>query len=280
MLAALVLRNFGDFITVNFLPETPMEFLNASFLLLALWLTYEGIEVSARVNQIFVGIILLLFTTGVLTSIPDMDVDNLKPFLSLGIKPIIPGLLLIWGFPLAEIISISFLFTHLRSPQKALPIMALAVCAGSLGLFIATILSIATFGPNLTASMTYPVLQLDKFVSIGGFLERTEILTMSILVLSGFVKITLCYKGAFVYLTDFIGVKKSNSLLLPLAAIIFSLSFLLYRNTIHQLNFATQIWPYYSITMAFIIPLFLLSIALFKNRNQLPPSPRVKRGNN
>ena len=261
MLAALVLRNFGDFIGLNFLPETPREVLHLAFLALVVWAVYEGIETIARVNQIFIGVIFLLIIVGTTFTLQDFHGGNLLPLAARGWQPVAAALLSIWGFPFAELVAASFVLNHLRDLPKFFPLMAKTAAGAACGLLLVTVLALGTFGADFTSKMTYPVLQLDKYTSVGGFLGRTEILSMSFLFLSGFIKIALCFKGALVYIRDLAGLTSYKPLLWPLAAIVFSLSFLLYRDIIHQITFAGSVWPYYSVTMGFFIPLLLLLYA-------------------
>lgn len=258
MLASLVLRNFGDFMGLNFLPETPREVLHLALLALVVWAAYEGIETIARVNQIFMGVVFFLIIAGTAFTLQDFKGENLLPVAARGWQPVAAALLSIWGFPFAEVVAVSFVFCHLRDLPGFSPLLAKMAAGAACGLLLVTVIALGTFGADFTGKMTYPALQLDKYTYIGGFLGRTEILSMSFLLLSGFIKITLCFKGALVYIRDLAGLPSYKPLLWPLAAIVFALSFLLYRDIIHQMTFAGSVWPYYSITMGFIIPLFLL----------------------
>lgn len=53
LLAALVLRNIGDFVVTQVLPDTPLQFILMIFLLVVIMASRHGIETIARTGEIF-----------------------------------------------------------------------------------------------------------------------------------------------------------------------------------------------------------------------------------
>jgi spore germination protein KB len=50
---AVILREFADFFTSVFFPETPLVFFSISIILASIYAVRQGLEVIARVNEIF-----------------------------------------------------------------------------------------------------------------------------------------------------------------------------------------------------------------------------------
>jgi len=101
-LCVLVLRNFGDFISIVGLEGTPMIVPMAVTGTLCIWGVKEGIEVLGRWAEFFLPITALLMLTAILLLIPNMKIDYLLPILYDGIKPVLKGGYAVFTFiPLA-----------------------------------------------------------------------------------------------------------------------------------------------------------------------------------
>ena len=100
ILASLVLRNIGDFMTTQIIPETPLQFTHTLFLLVIIGGTYLGIESIARSSEIFMPwmVLLLIFLT--ISMMPQINLDQLKPMFGNGVLPIINSSSIIIGTPL------------------------------------------------------------------------------------------------------------------------------------------------------------------------------------
>lgn len=94
-----VLINNSQFIILTSFSKTPEIVLRILFLFVCTWAAKEGIEVIGRLSNL----LLFLFIASVfiieVSSIPEMDINNLKPVLNNGIKPIIQGAFASFSFP-------------------------------------------------------------------------------------------------------------------------------------------------------------------------------------
>jgi spore germination protein KB len=89
LLAALVLRNIGDFITTQVLPDTPIQYIILIFLAVVLMANWLGLETIARAGEIFFPWVLLFFIAMVIFLMPQIRLIQIKPFLEDGIKQVI-----------------------------------------------------------------------------------------------------------------------------------------------------------------------------------------------
>ncbi|KHE67254.1 endospore germination permease, partial [Halobacillus sp. BBL2006] len=118
ILAALVLRNIGDFMTTQIIPETPLQFTHILFLLVVIGGTYLGIEAIGRTAEIFVPWMILLLVFLTVSIAPQISLDNLKPVLGNGITPVLSGSTIMIGTPFLEMVSLLMIFPYVKESKK------------------------------------------------------------------------------------------------------------------------------------------------------------------
>ena len=277
-LGALVLRNYGEFFTNMVLPETPMWFINLTFALVVAYMAAKGIEVIARVGELFLpALAILSIITSVLISMSgDIVVaSNLKPVLEHGLTKVIQGAVPIASFPFMEIIlfSMFFPFTNIITKSKN------ATLAGILfsGLFLTIILvqNIAVFGDYL-ATLTFPRYYVVRIISVGGFVERIEPIILAIWLMGGLIKIGICFYAFTLGLSQITGMKNDKALIIPTAVLMVVLSILIYDNTFEQLNFAVNIYPVYAFPFQVGLPMLMLVIAVVRGKGGKQKSKKIQ----
>ncbi|MBA2174171.1 GerAB/ArcD/ProY family transporter [Halobacillus locisalis] len=105
ILAALVLRSIGDFMTTQIISETPLQFTHILFLLVVIAGAYLGIEVMGRSAETFMPwlVLLLLFLT--ISISPQISLDNLKPYFGNGVLPVISASKVVIGTPFHKMVT-------------------------------------------------------------------------------------------------------------------------------------------------------------------------------
>ncbi|MBF8983402.1 endospore germination permease [Lutibacter sp. B2] len=114
-LGGLVLRVFGDFIStvssVAIPGIVPMLFMGA----LCIWAVKEGIETIGRWAEFFlIGTIVLILIVNLLL-INKMNINNLRPILYEGIKPVVDGAFHAFIFPFTQTIVFTTFFSSLKN---------------------------------------------------------------------------------------------------------------------------------------------------------------------
>ena len=100
-LGALVLRNFGEFINIVAMPETPMLVTLLCLGLLCVLAVRLGIEVLARTSAYFLPLIFFIVVGVELLAIPQLHLEYMKPILGNGLIPVLKGGFLGFSFPFA-----------------------------------------------------------------------------------------------------------------------------------------------------------------------------------
>lgn len=264
LLSALVLRNIGDFLTTQIMPETPIEFIHVAFLVAVIIGVQLGLEPLARTGELFFSLTIFLFLILVLFTFPEVEADNMKPVLEKGIKPIVLGAFSFLGTPFLELIVFLMILPYINEPKKAGKAFFIGTFYGGVILIVIISLTLLVIGTDLTARHIYPSYALAQKISIGNFLERIEVIMAMIWFTTIFFKLTVCYYASALSLAQILNLTQYRSLLIPLGMIMVVLSLVAYPDIIYFRNIIGRIWAPYAMTFGLIIPVLLLAVAVFR----------------
>ncbi|WP_243014160.1 GerAB/ArcD/ProY family transporter [Brevibacillus borstelensis] len=273
-LSALMVRDLGNFIVSNVMPETPVEVILISFSMVVVIATRYGLEVIARTTEIFFPWIFvsLLFLT--FTLLPEIAINQLEPVTEGGIKPLLGAG--IQFSSLQEFVCFLMLLPFVNRPKKVLHSLLLGAAAGGVILIIITALCILVLGSDFTARNIYPSFVLAKKISIGNFLERVEVLLAGVWFLSIFIKTTITFYVSALGLAQSLELRTYKPLTVPLGVLMVALSVLAYPNITKLLEFVPKIWFSYAYTFLLLLPLLLLLVALIRGKSEAPLSMEQK----
>jgi spore germination protein KB len=117
-LGALVLRNFGEFMNIVAMPETPMFVPLFCLGLTCIIAVRLGIEVMGRTCAYFIPILFLILVVVQLLSIPQLNLNYIKPILGNGLIPVLKGGFLAFAFPFAETVLFLGVFSSLKTKKS------------------------------------------------------------------------------------------------------------------------------------------------------------------
>lgn len=267
-LTAIVFREFASFSKSSTTPGIPLEVLIVTFLFVIIYTANRGLEVVARTSVVIFVLITLSVVTITLLSIADMDFSNILPVLSKGFIPPLKGALAPAGW-IGETVCIAFLLPYMNKPEKGMRVGILAVIILAVFFLLVDILSIVIFGADQTAQMQLPTYMVAKYISIENVLERTEIITSTILVGGTFAKLALYFYVTALAFTQWLGLKDYRSITLPMGIVVGTLSIFSFRNAPELTSFLAKVWGPYSLSIELGLPLLLLIVAIiFKKRGK------------
>ena len=263
-LASLVFRNFGEFINTATFIETPMAVVIGIFALVLAYAVNSGIEVMARVSELFVPIVPVTILVVSLSLITSHDFTAFLPFLENGISPVLKAAFGYSTFPFGETVVFLMLFPHLNKKENLKKISgfsALFMVVACLFTFFRCISVLggdlvhrATFSPHMSA-LLIPGINVEPLVD-------------SSLLISGGTKISVCIYAAVRALCQIAGIDDYRKLTTAVTAFCVILSVWIYRNILEMFNWAENVWPYYSIPFQVGIPLMLLFLSLRKRKKE------------
>lgn len=267
--AAAHLREIGDFMTTQIMPETPIEAIHIFFILVVLFAVRLGLEPIARTAEVFFPWLMILFLFLVIFIFPQSKIQHLQPILEEGIKPVLRGSLTFIAFPFMELVVFLMFIPFVNEPKKVLPSLLWGATIGGLVLIVITTLSILVLGSDLTARTFYPSYELAKKINVGDFLERIESLLTGIWLITIFFKITIYFYSVVLGLAQVFRLTDLRPLILPLGFILIPTSLIISPNIVYFSQVVGKIWPFYDFTYSVILPLLLLATAFFRKRWKL-----------
>ena len=261
-----LLREIGEFITINVLVETPIQIIMIMFLLASLIGVHLGLEVIGRTAVIFFPWIIGLFTLLFVFLIPEYDLINIQPVFEGGIKPILKGSYHTLAMPFLELAIFLMILPAVIKKEKVNKAFYSGAIIGGLVIFLLVLFSFISLGPDTTDRQVYSTYLLGKKISIGDFIERIEIIVAIIWFLSIYFKLTLCYYGLSLGLAQLFKLHHYQTLIFPLAILIISFSILQYPNVVIFKQTLMKALVPYSLFICLIIPLLLLTVGKMKKQ--------------
>jgi len=263
-LASLVLRNFGEFICTVTYPETPIVVVIGLFAVVLLYAVNSGIEVIGRISELLVPVIPLVVLIISLSLITVHDFTAFLPILENGIAPVLKAAFGFIAFPFGETVAFLMLFPHLNKKERLTKIVvSSAIISTLLGIMVffrdtfvlgSDLIAHSTFIPHLT-SLLIPGLNVESLVDIN-------------LLIGGGVKVSICVYAAARALSQVAGFDDYRKLSGAIFTFCVVLSIWLYENVLEMFNWATSIWPYYSVPFQIVVPLLLLLLSS-KKKNKV-----------
>lgn len=264
-LGGLVLRVFGDFIyTVSF-PETP-EIVPMIFIgLLCIWAVNEGIETIGRWGTFFLlGTIFFILIDNLLL-IPKMNINNILPILSEGIKPVIQGGFDAFMFPFTQTIVFTTFFSSLKN-KSVYKVYIVGLLIGGGILYISSITNILVLGANTAESVYFPTYTAASRVSTRNVFEHLEVVVAVTFLIGGFIKVCLCLLSTCNGISKIFGFNDYRFIITPMGLLIINLSYFIHNNVMEKAKFASDIYPSYAFPFQVILPIIILAAAEIKKK--------------
>ncbi|MCD1158806.1 GerAB/ArcD/ProY family transporter [Peribacillus frigoritolerans] len=271
-LAARVLRDFGDTLLTFAYPHIPLFVANAAFILVVVYTVRKGVEVLTRTGELFFVLENLLLMTFFLLIVASgmIHLNNLKPVIEMsGTEMVKMAFTKTIFFPFGEIISFLMIFPYLNEPKRLKKIGISSIAAAGIFLALIMAMNIAVLGVDLTTRSQYPLLSLIQSIEVAGFLERLDVYFLFLLMIGGFIKISVFTYVAVTGTANVFNVKQPSRLAYPVGFVILLSSIIIASNFTEHMHEGLGAVPiYFHLPFQVIIPLLLLIIAFFKNRKK------------
>lgn len=263
VVAGFEIRTLAE-VSVFFLLEgTPLEAVVLPFIWVGTYLVLGGINSIARVFQIVLPISILVLLVSFGVSLRLFDIDNLRPVLGSGLKPVVQGLkssILIYAGCEVVLTLIAFM----QHPQQAVKAM-LGGIAIPFGLYLLTVvLVIGGLSIDAVITSTWPTIDLVRSFEVTGFfVERLEFPLMVIWLMQMFCNFCSFFFQASLGCSQLMNV--------PIRPVIFALVPIIFLSTmipksIQGLFSLGDTIGLLGVGMFFVIPLLLSLIWLIRRK--------------
>lgn len=264
--ASEVLINLGFFINTVALPETPPLIPDALMIILCAWIVKEGIEIMGRWSNFFIIILVCFLLIATVLLIPNMDINNLRPTLANGPKPILKGAFAALMFPFTEVIPFIIAFSSFQMKKSPYKVYIFGLLLGSILLLIISLTTILVLGVNESSILYHPTYFSVSRINIGDFLQRIEVLAAMIFIIGAFVKISVYLLGACRGFAKIFECKDYRFIVIPIALLILSYSYFTTESIMDFYEWTADEWNYYALIFQVILPILIWITAEIKNK--------------
>ncbi|GIP39998.1 hypothetical protein J31TS4_32780 [Paenibacillus sp. J31TS4] len=275
-------RYFTFLLKTTLLPRTPEEILLFLFVIVLIYYGQAGIEVTARVNELLLPLLLLLLITVPFLLANEISIRLLEPFFSAPLGDLfftIPagasylGDFLVAGFFLHTVANQLQLKTAIRHGfiQSAVVLMYVMMT------------SIAVFGSKLVSIQNYPTYQAVAQVHITDFLDRVELFEFAIFFPAFILNTALSFIAILIGIASF--TQKKDYRLYSKAAgwLIIPTVYFAFRNNAEGYRFTDYSFPLFVLLLHplyYLLVLLLAAVRQKKGQRALPPEAyATKTGN-
>jgi len=268
LLATVVLRNIGDFMTTQVLTNTPIQFIHVFFLLVVIMGIRNGLETPARTAEIFLPWVIFFFIILAVLLPPQFEFNHLRPVFGYGAKPILRATLPVLSTPYMELVIFLLLFPYVKHAGKARQAYWVGTLLGGILLITISLLAILVLGADFTSRHMYPSYSLAKKISIGSFLERVEVIMAGIWFITIYFKLAVCFYASSLTFAELFQLKDARQLYLPFGMIIIVLSLIAYPNIAYFMNFSSKIDFPYSVPYSILFPALIWLVAVVRKKKE------------
>ncbi|MDF2958370.1 MAG: spore gernimation protein [Paenibacillus sp.] len=260
------LRQYSDFIVGTFLNHTPNLIVMGILALASTFAVRAGLEVLARLSDMFVPILILLWLIIVLLLIPELEWKHMFPIMENGIIPSLKGAMApaVWN---TIFFLISSLLPFQTDRKQGMKWGMFSVLAVMLTLLITNMSTLLLFG-GITGSFVFPVMSASRYISYADFFENMEAIVMAIWIGGTFIKLGLYHYVLALNTAQWLNLSDYKSLVLPFGLLLTLYGIWTAPNIQELTRSFTVSSPILNGLLFTLIPLALLLITRFRNRSR------------
>lgn len=263
-LAALNLKDLGDFTKVTVLQNTPHVVLTVMCALVSAMAVRHGIKVVARYGALFTIIEFFIVAASLVLLLDHIRFRNFLPMFTLPAIKYVQSTHIIATIPFGELVVFLMLTPNIRMERRdAAKYWFFGVGMGMLTLLVVLLRDISVLG-NTIHLFALPGLVTLRLAYIGEALSRIEILFAVALILLLFFKITLLCYVSTIAVAQFVKTPAYKRLALVVSALVVAYVPTLYPNSVEHAASGRDIVPFAWTVFEIFIPLALFAVAKWR----------------
>lgn len=271
---ARLIRLYADYFNSSILLRTPKEFIAVIFVSLLVYYGRGTIEHVARTNELFFPLFVLLNILQPIFIINEINLNFLQPALAEGWKhPVLGGIVSFGAFD--DLIVFGAFLNSIRQAKGFYFSMKLAVALSAVTLTIWIFLFLTVISPMTAGKVNYIGWVLVQQVHVTDFLDRVDLLLISIWMPISLIKMITLYFAVLHGIASFTKTKSYREYNSMLGLLVVILSMVSFRNVIDAIEFSDfGILPL-SIAVQFIV--FAVLFAALRRKQATMPICRNDR---
>lgn len=266
-LAAFELRSVSEAYLTGTMPETPMVVFMAITALVSAGIARRGIGLIAMMSELTAFLVLVSLLLTLVLPMDVIQLGNLRPLLPDGLRP----LALPTGTAVSLFLDMVLLVMIAPSMASGRGLMRGAIwsaLASGAVLTLLIVVATAVYGPISTA-LELPALSLTRIISIGGVIERLELLTVASWTFGVGLALAAVLWAAASACQHLLGLKRFEPLVYPLGGLAVFLGVRMWPNVGSFDRFATAISGNL-VTSLFILAVLAVLTVARRLRRQRP----------
>ncbi len=263
-LSAILPREFADFIGYSVLPSTPRVVVLTAILTVCAALVRAGCEPLVRTAEVLVPLSVLFNLVLFVLIGKDIEVARILPVLENGPLPLLKASAVpaVW---FGQLFAIAFLLPKVNVPRRAARAMVGGVLASAALLTLCEFV-VVTLLDRLTPRFIFPVWQVARYVSVAEFLEHLDAAFLIACMEGVLIKVSLIYYAVAVGTAQWLGLRDYRPLVLPIGALLVSLSLASFRDIPHFTSFLATAAPPFFFSYEYLLPVGLLAVAWLRGK--------------
>lgn len=266
-LAAMILRNFSEFVEISAMPETPQLPIMILMILTTIYIARSDIRAIGKwsvISILFVGVVVILTF---LPSISSISLEGLLPIAEHSPSEIAEATFQTFAFPYAETVIFLCIGIQFKKENKPYRVLFHALIITLIIFLLVFFRNLALLGRAMMEDSIFPSYVMARVIEVGGFLARIEGSISSNFLFAGIVKISICLLAAAKGLSSMFNLSDHKPMVVPVGMLMLMLCAILYKNTMEMVAFFDY-YPYYAFPFQVIIPLIILVAGEIHNRKQ------------
>lgn len=257
-------RLLGDFVVGNSLPETPLPFVLAVFILVCCFAARTGIESMARYSSLVFYLTLLFTLMNVGLLLRQMDLKNFLPILTFPVRKYIQATHIFVTIPFGEIIAFTMVVPNLRQGGSLKKSVYSGFALGFFCMIIILLRNTAVLGGSISffSSSSFDAIRM---VNLEDTLTRLEVFYVIMLIIMQFFKISLMIYVISSAIKQTFHLPSYRRLVPLVGVLICSFALSSYASSVEFMSFAESVAPFVVMGTEIFLPVFTLMFALLKN---------------
>lgn len=267
-IASRGLRDLIELTTSFGLIRMSVYIISSVFMITIVYGVYKGIENIGSMAQIaFIIVIFTSFVIFILLWITQNVIyyDNILPIMK---ENFISMILKSWKlsmFPYGEFIAMAMFYPFLMEKSKLKKTVISASIIEGIMLALNNALFIIAMGYEFAKSTNYPLLESLRLVRIGDFLNRLDVIFILVLIIGGFLKISVLIYAAVLGIEQIFNIKKWGLLCSILGVVVLITSRIMARDNAEHMRIGLgYVMLYIHLPAVLVIPLAAVIVYYLK----------------
>lgn len=272
-LASIDLRDITEMVREYYIPLAPIQFLSMPLMIVIIYASLKGIEVIARSGRyifIIVMVILPIFLVLILL-LNEVHVDHLIPLFQNDFKDILfKGIQVSYSVPFGVAFVLFFIIPLVSDKKNLLKNTYMSHILSGVVLIFSIVISFLVINPAIMPASLSPTLMITRRIDAPNFIQRLDLITLGIYVLSSTMKNSILLYVAYSCYKDII--KQREILYLIFGVLVLTVANTIFIEYPRFINFDMKyVTKYIHLTFEFFIPVVLLLLTFIVKRKEPRP---------